>query len=95
MVNFDPRAAEIGSLVWGTPPNFNWFRVASWQRYCTAYSTGCQPNFAALNRRRHLCSAGRPSLGHWPAFLVYFKQIGKMGYTNYKTNENDFSSVMQ
>jgi len=33
MVNFDPLAAEIVSLVWGTPANFNGF--ASWQRYCT------------------------------------------------------------
>jgi len=34
---------------------------ASWQRYCTASSSGHQPNFAALNRGRHLCLAGRPS----------------------------------
>ena len=34
---------------------------APWQRYCTACSSGCQPNFAALNRGRHLRSAGRPS----------------------------------
>jgi len=27
MVNFGPLAAEIVSLVWGTPANFNWFRV--------------------------------------------------------------------
>jgi len=27
MVNFGPLAAEILSLVWGTPANFNWFRV--------------------------------------------------------------------
>jgi len=27
MVNFGPLAAEIGSLVWGTPENFNGFRV--------------------------------------------------------------------
>jgi len=27
MVNFGPLAAEIGSLVWGTPANFNWFCV--------------------------------------------------------------------
>jgi len=33
----------------------------SWQHYCTASSSGRQPNFVALNRRRHLCSAGRPS----------------------------------
>jgi len=33
MVNFGPPAAEIVSLVWDTPANFNGFRV--WQRYCT------------------------------------------------------------
>jgi len=27
MVNFGPLAAEILSLVWGTPGNFNGFRV--------------------------------------------------------------------
>jgi len=27
MVNFSPLAAEIGSVVWGTPVNFNGFRV--------------------------------------------------------------------
>jgi len=27
MVNFGPLAAEIGSLVWGTPTNFSGFRV--------------------------------------------------------------------
>jgi len=35
--------------------------VASWQRYYTASSIGRQLNFVALNRGRHLCSAGRPS----------------------------------
>jgi len=34
---------------------------ATWQRYCMASSSGPQLNFAALNRGRHLCSAGRPS----------------------------------
>jgi len=27
MVNFGPLTADIGSGVWGTPTNFNWFRV--------------------------------------------------------------------
>jgi len=27
MVNFGPLAAEIDSLVWGTPANFNGFRI--------------------------------------------------------------------
>jgi len=61
-VNFGPLTAEIGSTVWGTPANFNWFRVlASLHPYCTASSSGRQPNFAALKRGRHLCSAGRSS----------------------------------
>jgi len=58
MVNFGPRTAEIGSTIWGTPANLTGF--ASWLRYCTASSSGRQLNFAALNRGRHLCSAGRP-----------------------------------
>ena len=29
MVNFSPLAAEIGSEVWGTSANFNWFRILS------------------------------------------------------------------
>ena len=37
------------------------FASSSWQRYCTASSSGRQPNFGALNRGHHLCSAGRPS----------------------------------
>jgi len=70
MVNFGLLTAEICWRVSGTPANFNGFRVC-WQRYCTASSSGRQPNFAALNRERHLCSAGRPSrwaLAHISSF---------------------------
>jgi len=61
MVNFGPLAAEIVSGVWA--PQLLSTASASWQCYCTACtcSSGRQPNFAALNRGRHLCSAGRPS----------------------------------
>jgi len=27
MMNFGPLTAEIGSTIWGTPANFNWYRV--------------------------------------------------------------------
>jgi len=59
MVNFGLLTAEICWRVWSTPANFNGFRVGS----VTARhsSSGRQPNFAALNRGRHLYSAGRPS----------------------------------
>ena len=59
MVNLGPLAAEIVSLVWGTPGNFNSSRLGS----VTAWhsSSGHQPNFVALNRGHHLYLAGRPS----------------------------------
>jgi len=52
MVNFGPLAAEIISLVWGTPANFNGFRVLAALLHSQT---------TALNRGRHLYSAGRPS----------------------------------
>ena len=60
MVNFGPLAAEIGLQVWGTPANFDGFRVLAASRQS---SSERQPNFVALDRGRHVCSAGRPS--HW------------------------------
>ena len=61
-LNFSPLAAEISWRVWGTPAHFNGFHVLT---SVTAQhsSSGHQPDFAALNRGRHLCSTGRPS--HW------------------------------
>jgi len=52
MVNFGPLAAEILSLVWGTPTNFNGFRVLAALLHSQT---------AAFNRGRHLYSAGPPS----------------------------------
>jgi len=76
MVNVGPLAAEIGPVVWGTPANFNGFRVlAALLHKCYIYSSsGRQQNFAALNRGRRLYSAGRPS--RWASVhilvLVFF-----------------------
>jgi len=60
MVNVGPLTAEIRWWVWGTPANF---KVVSRLGCVTARhsGSGCQPNFEALNRGRHLYSAGRPS----------------------------------
>jgi len=59
MVNFGPLAAEILSLVWGTSGNFNGFRVLAPLLHGTLVVGVSQT--AALNRGRHLDSAGRPS----------------------------------
>jgi len=58
MVNFGPLVAEIVLGVW--VPQLLSTASTSWLSYCTAFSSGRQPNFAALNRGRHLCSAGQP-----------------------------------
>jgi len=59
MVNFGPLAAEIVSLVWCTPGNFNGFRLLAALLHGTLVVGVSQT--AALNRGRHLYSAGRPS----------------------------------
>jgi len=84
MVNFGPVTAEIRSGVWGTPANFNGFHVLAvllqvWLTPTTRVpcsntarhsSSGRQPNSAALNRGRHLYSAGRPPRwAYWPFLL--------------------------
>ena len=69
MVNFGLLAAEIVSLVWGTPANFNGFRVLAALLYGTLVVGVSQT--AAFNRGRHLYSTGRPSgwaLAHISSF---------------------------
>jgi len=71
VVNFGPLAAEIVSLVSGTPANFNGFRVLAAILHGTVVVSVSQT--AALNRGCHLYSAGRPShwaLAHISSFFV-------------------------
>jgi len=68
MVNFGLLTAEIRSLVWGTPANFNGFRVLAALLHGTLVVGVSQT--AKLNRGRHLYSAGRPS--HWASAHILF-----------------------
>jgi len=62
MVNFGALAAEICWQDWVNPENFKGFRVLAALLHGTlVVGVTRQPNFAALNRGRHLYSAGRPS----------------------------------
>ena len=70
MVNFGPLAAEILSLVRDTPGNFNGFRVLAALLHGNLVVGVSQT--AALNRGRHLCSAGRPSGWALAHILVAF-----------------------
>jgi len=92
MVNFGLLAAEIGSPVWVPLQISTGF--ASCQRYCTASSSRRQPNFAVLNRGRHLYSAGRPlrwELAHISSFKSRKKEWRSDGRRKWfvKTNLND------
>ena len=65
MVNFGLLAAEI-CWEFGAPLQIS-TGFASWQRYCTASSSGRQPNFAALNRWR----PSRWAFAHISSLLLF------------------------
>jgi len=62
MVNFGPLAAEIFSLVWGTPSKF--------QRVSRLGSITAQPNFGVGTQGATRIRQGGHHVGHWPTFLV-------------------------
>jgi len=74
MVNFGILAAEIVSLVWGTPANFKGFCVLAALLHGTLVVGVSQT--AAFNRGHHLYTAGRPSswaLAHISSFHIIFR----------------------
>jgi len=80
MVNFGLVAAEICWRVWGNPANFNGFHVLAALVHGTYSSSGCQPNFAALKKGRHLHLAGQPSrwaLAHISSLLYSTSEDGR------------------
>jgi len=56
----------------GHPYKFLFTGFASWQRYCTASSSGHQQKFAALNTGGHVCLTRRPSRWALAHILVYY-----------------------
>jgi len=71
MANLGPLAAEIDPVVWGTPANFNGFHVLAALLHGSLVVGVSQT--AALNRRRHLYSAGRPSRWTLAHILVFIR----------------------
>jgi len=65
-VNFGLLAAEIVSLVWGTPANFNGF--ASLQRYCMALQY-CQTFRPWTEGATYIVWQGGHHVWHGPTFL--------------------------
>jgi len=81
--NFGPLVAEIHPVVWGTKISTGF---VSWQRYCTASSSGHQPNFAALNRGRHLFGRATIGLGIGPhsGLLIFYGLFARLGFCHDK-----------
>ena len=69
MVNFGPLAAEIFSLVWGTPANFSRFRVLAALLHGTLV-VGVSQTLRHWTECATYIRQGGHHVGHWPTFLV-------------------------
>jgi len=72
MVNFGPLAAEIVSLVWGTPGNFNGFRVLAALLHGVYVVVGVSQTLRRWTEGATYVWQGDHHVGHWPTFLVLF-----------------------
>jgi len=71
MLNFGALAAEIISLVWGTPGNFNGFRVMATLLHGTLVVGVSQTLRRWTEGATYIRQSGH-HVGHWPTFLVLF-----------------------
>jgi len=62
MVNFGQLAAEIGPVVWGTPANFNGFRVLA------ALLVDVSQTLRRWTEGATYIRQGGHHVGHWPTF---------------------------
>ena len=69
MVNFGPLAAEILSLVWGTPANFNGFRFLAALLHSSLVVGITQTLWLWTEGSTYIRQGGH-HVEHWPTFLV-------------------------
>jgi len=67
MVNFDLLAAEIGLQVWGTPTNFNGFRVLAALLHGSQVVSVSQTLWRWAEGTTYV-RQGDHHVGHWPTF---------------------------
>ena len=70
MVNFGPLTAEICWQVWGTPANFNGFRVLAALLHSTLV-VGISQTLQCWTEGTTYIRQGDHRVGHWPTFLVF------------------------
>jgi len=71
MANFGPLTAEIGSGVWGTPANFNGFRILAALLYGTLV-VGISQTLRHWTEGTTYIQQGDHHAGHWSTFLFVF-----------------------
>ena len=69
MVNLGPLAAEIVSLIWGSPANFNGFRVLAALLHSTLV-VGVSQSLQRWTEGATYIRQGGHHVGHWRTFLV-------------------------
>jgi len=69
MVSFGPVTAEIGSVIWGTPPKVNQFRVLAVLLHGTLVVGVSQTLQRWIEGTTYIRQGGH-HVGHWPTFLV-------------------------
>jgi len=74
MVNFGLLAAEIVSLVWGAPGNFDGFRVLAALLHGTLV-VGVSQTLRRWTEGSTYIRQGGHHVGHWPTFLFIVKLI--------------------
>jgi len=67
MVNFGPLAAEIGLPVWGTPANFNGFRILAALLHGSQVVGVSQTLHCSTEGTTYVWQGGH-HVGHWPTF---------------------------
>jgi len=67
MVNFGPLVAEIGLGVWGTPTNFNGFRILAALLHGTP-SVGISQTLRHWTEGATYIRQGDHHIGYWPTF---------------------------
>jgi len=69
MVNFGPLAADIGPVVWGTPANFNGFRLLAALLHGTPVLGVSQTLRRSTEGATYIRQGGH-HVGHWPIFKL-------------------------
>jgi len=79
MVDFGPLAAEICPVVWGTPTNFNGFRVFM-QRYCTALQYWASAKLCGVDQKAPpIFRRAGITLGIGPHSSFYIECLASVG----------------